>query len=389
MRSLELRYGVNPNQQPARVSASEGALPFEVLNGSPGYINLLDALNAWALVKELQAATGLPSAASFKHVSPAGAAVGQPLTETLARAYLVDDLELSPVAAAYARARGADAMSSFGDCAALSTTCDVSTAMLLKREVSDVIIAPAYEPSALALLSSKKGGKYCVLKIDPDYVPEETERRQVQGLWFEQPRNTMVLDDQLFEQIATQRKDLPESAKRDLLVASIALKYTQSNSVCFAYDGQVIGNGAGQQSRVHCTRLAGDKADNWFLRQHPRTLDLPFKADVSRPERNNAIDRFLLPSLSGPEETAWRQAFETVPQRFTVEEKREWLAAHQGVALSSDAFLPFRDNIDRAAQSGVSYVLQAGGSLRDDEVIAAADEYGMVMALSGVRLFHH
>ena len=389
MAEYALRYGINPHQKPARVTVDGERLPFEVLSGAPGYINLLDALNAWALVRELKAALNLPAAASFKHVSPAGGAVGTPLTPDLARAYFVDDMELSPLAAAYARARGADAMSSFGDCAALSDCCDVATAKLLKREVSDVVVAPDYEPEALAMLAAKKGGKYCVLRIDPDYTPPAIERRQVFGVTFEQPRNDLMLGDELFGNIVTARKELTVSARRDLLVATIALKYTQSNSVCYARDGQVIGNGAGQQSRVHCTRLAGEKADLWFLRQHPRTLGLRFRAGLPRAEKNNAVDRFLLPELSAAENAAWREAFEVVPERLTPDERRAWLDAQSGVALSSDAFFPFRDNLDRAARSGVSYVLEAGGSLRDDEVIAAADEYGMVMGFTGVRLFHH
>ncbi|NUQ00895.1 MAG: phosphoribosylaminoimidazolecarboxamide formyltransferase [Armatimonadetes bacterium] len=389
MKELALRYGVNPHQAPARVVAAGEALPFEVLNGSPGYINLLDALNAWLLVRELKAATGLPAAASFKHVSPAGAAVASPLSATLAQAYLVEDLELSPLASAYARARGADAMSSFGDAAAVSDTLDLATANLLKREVSDLVIAPDYEPAALEVLRAKKGGKYVVLRIDPDYEPPATEQRSVAGVTFEQPRNSKVPDTALWDNIVTARRELPAGAQRDLLVASIALKYTQSNSVCYARDGQVIGNGAGQQSRVHCTRLAGDKADNWFLRQHPRTLGLKFRAGLSRAEKNNAIDRFLLPELSAAEQAAWETAFDEVPARFTSAERHEWLEQQEGVALSSDAFFPFRDNLDRAARSGVSYVVQPGGSLRDDEVIAAADEYHMVMAFSGLRLFHH
>ena len=364
-------------------------MPFEVLSGSPGYINLLDAFNAWMLVRELRASLGLPAATSFKHVSPAGAAVGTPLSPELAKAYFVDDMELTPQAAAYARARGADAMSSFGDCAALSDICDVATAKLLKREVSDVVVAPDYEPEALEILRAKKGGKYVVLKMDPSYKPPSLDRRTVFGVAFEQPRNDCLLADNLFENIVTTDTQLPESARRDLLVATITLKYTQSNSVCYAYDGQVIGNGAGQQSRVHCTRLAGDKADLWWLRQHPRTLAMQFRAGLPRAEKNNAVDRFLLPELSGAEEAAWRGAFEVVPERFTREERRAWLDGRSGVAISSDAFFPFRDNIDRAAASGVKYVLEAGGSLRDDEVIAAANEYGMVMGSTGVRLFHH
>ena len=389
MQELSLRYGVNPNQKPARVFVEDGELPFEVLNGSPGYINLLDALNAWLLVSELKATLGLPAATSFKHVSPAGAAVGTPLSDELARAYFVDDLPLSPLASAYARARGADAMSSFGDCAALSDRVDLATAQILKREVSDVVVAPDYDEDALAMLCAKKGGKYIVLRMKPDFRPPALDRRQVFGVVFEQPRNDVRLDDGLFANVVTRAKDLPAAARRDLLVATITLKYTQSNSVCYAYDGQVIGNGAGQQSRIHCTRLAGDKADNWFLRQHPRTLALRFRPGVGRAERNNAVDRFLLPELSPAEEAAWRTAFEVVPERFTPAEKRAWLDTQSGVAVSSDAFFPFRDNIDRAARSGVSYIVETGGSVRDDEVIAAADEYGMVMAFTGVRLFHH
>lgn len=369
MSELLLRYGVNPHQAPARVHA-EGGLPFEVLNGSPGYINLLDALNAWQLVQELAEATGLPAAASFKHVSPAGAAVGTPLGDSLRAAYLLDPSEeLTPLACAYARARGADAMSSFGDCAALSEPCDLATARLLKREVSDIIIAPGFAPEALELLRAKKGGKYVVLRVDPDYRPPAVEMRQVFGVTFEQPRNDIRLDESLFANIVTQRRDLPAEALRDLLVASITLKYTQSNSVCYAFDGQVIGNGAGQQSRVHCTRLAGDKADLWFLRQHPKALGLAFEPGVSRAERNNRIESYVTD--------------------LSPSERRDWLDQQTGVALSSDAFFPFRDNLDRAAQSGVAYVVEPGGSVRDDEVIAAADEHGMVMAFSGVRLFHH
>lgn len=370
MTELPLRYGVNPHQAPARVHA-EGGLPFEVLNGSPGYINLLDALNAWQLVRELAEATGLPAAASFKHVSPAGAAVGAPLGDALRAAYLIDAAEeLTPLACAYARARGADAMSSFGDCAALSEPCDLATARLLKREVSDIIIAPGYEPEALEMLRAKKGGKYVVLQIDAGYRPPAVETRQVFGVTFEQPRNDRRLDESLFENIVTANRELPAEARRDLLVASITLKYTQSNSVCYAYDGQVIGNGAGQQSRVHCTRLAGDKADLWFLRQHPKALVVSFPPSASRAEKNNLVEAFVATEL-------------------TERERRDWLDQQSGVALSSDAFFPFRDNLDRAARSGVSYVLEPGGSVRDDEVIAAADEYGMVMAFSGVRLFHH
>lgn len=390
MAELTLRYGVNPHQTPARVTCPGDRLPFEVLAGSPGYINLLDALAAWQLVRELEVACGLPAAASFKHVSPAGAAVGTPLSDTLRQAYFIPPGDaLTPLACAYARARGADAMSSFGDCAALSQPCDVATATLLKREVSDGVVAPEYEPEALEILRAKKGGKYVVLRMDPDWQPPELETRSLFGLTFEQPRNAKVLDAGLLANLVTARRELPESAVRDLLVASIALKYTQSNSVCYAYDGQVIGNGAGQQSRVHCTRLAGDKADLWFLRQHPRTLGLRFREGLSRADKNNAVDRFLLPDLSAAEEQAWRQAFDEVPERFTPADRRAWLDQQSGVALASDAFFPFRDNLDRAARSGVSYVVEPGGSLRDDEVIAAADAYGMVMAFSAVRLFCH
>ncbi len=389
MQVLDLRYGVNPHQSPARVYVSEGELPFEVLNGSPGYINLLDALNAWLLVRELAAATGLPAAASFKHVSPAGAAVAVPLAETLRQAYFVAGLDLSPMATAYARARGADAMSSFGDCAACSGTVDVATADLLKREVSDLVIAPDYEPAALEVLRQKKGGKYVVLQARADWTPPTMERREVAGVTFEQPRNDKLLDAAQWANLVTQRHDLTAAEQRDLLIASITLKYTQSNSVCFAYDGQVIGNGAGQQSRVHCTRLAGDKADRWFLRQHPATLGLDFRSGITRAEKNNAVDRYLLPDLSDAEHEAWLHSFATPPARLTAAEQRAWLDQQSGVALSSDAFFPFRDNVDRAARSGVTAIVQPGGSLRDDEVIAAANEYGMAMAFSGVRLFHH
>ncbi len=389
MREMSLRYGLNPHQQPARVVAVGERLPFEVLNGAPGMINLLDALNAWQLVRELRAVLGLPAAASFKHVSPAGAAVAEPLSAELAAAYFVDDLELSPLATAYARARGADAMSSFGDCAALSDTCDVATARLLAREVSDLVLAPDYEPEALEILRAKKGGKYLVLRFDPDYQPPAAEPRTIYGVTLEQPRNDLPLDERLLTNVVTTARELPPAARRDLLLATITLRYTQSNSVCFAVDGQVIGNGAGQQSRVHCTRLAGDKADNWQLRQHPATLGLRFRAGLPRAARNNAVDRFLARDLSPAEEAAWAEAFEVVPARLTDDERRAWLGARRDVALSSDAFFPFRDNLDRAAASGVRYVLQPGGSLRDDEVIAAANEYEMVMALSGTRLFHH
>lgn len=386
---IRLRYGMNPHQTPARVYAKEGALPIKVLNGSPGFINLLDALNSWQLVRELKQVLGLPAAASFKHVSPAGAAVAVPLSETLQRAYFVDDLELSPLAAAYARARGADRMSSYGDWVALSDNVDAATARLISREVSDGLIAPGCDGEALEILSKKKKGKYVVIQVDADYEPEELETREVFGIRFEQKRNSLVPGPDILNNIVTRNKDLPDAARRDLLVATIALKYTQSNSVCFAYDGQVIGIGAGQQSRVHCVRLAAGKADKWYLRQHPAVLGMRFRDDISRPERDNAIDRFLEPELTPAEEKFWAEAFEEVPRRLTAEERREWLDGLSGVALSSDAFFPFRDNIDRARRSGVKYVVQPGGSYRDDEVIRACDDYGMVMAFSGLRLFHH
>lgn len=391
MKELPLRYGVNPHQKPARIYREDGEdLPLEVLGGSPGYINMLDALNAWQLVREMRQTLNLPAAASFKHVSPAGAAVAAPLSPESARACFVDDLNLSPAGVAYARARGADRMSSFGDCAAVSDTVDVSLAKMLKREVSDAIIAPDYEPEALEILKAKKDGKYVVLEIDPDFEPaQEIERREVFGLTFEQGRNTLVPGPDLLENIVTDNKDLDEDARRDLLVATIAVKYTQSNSVCYAKDGQVIGLGAGQQSRIHCTRLAGQKADLWWLRHHPRVLSLPFRKKVKRPDRNNAIEYFLLGGGTREEEKAWQNLFEEIPKRLTEDEQREWLDRLEGVAISSDAFFPFRDNIDRAARSGVKYILQPGGSVRDDIVIEAANEYGMVMAFSGVRWFHH
>lgn len=386
---LTLRYGCNPHQKPARVYVGQGELPIEVLNGSPGYINLLDALNSWSLVSELKGALGLPAAASFKHVSPAGAAVASPMSEAVRKASFVDDLELSDIAVAYARARGADRMSSFGDFAALSDTVDVPTARILSREVSDGVVAPGYEPEALEILKKKRGGKYNIIRIDPAFRPPELERREIYGMTFEQKRNDLVPGPELLKNVVTAQKELPEQAVRDLVVAQIALKYTQSNSVVFAFDGQVIGAGAGQQSRVHCTRLAGDKADRWFLRQHPEVLGLRFAASLKRADKNNAIDLFLEEGLSKAEEDAWRGSFEVVPARLTREQKREYLDAVSGVALASDAYFPFRDSIDRAAQSGVSWVVQPGGSMRDDIVIEACDQYGMVMACSGVRLFHH
>lgn len=388
---LPLRYGCNPHQTPARVlvPGGAGALPFRVLNGAPGYINLLDALNAWQLVRELRRAVGLPAATSFKHVSPAGAAVAVPMGEAVRRASFADDVELSPLATAYARARGADRLSSFGDFAALSDVVDVPTAALLKREVSDGVIAPGYEPAALELLRSKRGGTYCVLEIDPAWEPPATETREVFGVTFEQRRNAVVPGPEHLGKIVTRNQGLPDDARRDLLLALVTLKYTQSNSVCFAAEGQAIGIGAGQQSRVHCTRLAGAKADRWWLRQHPAVLALPFRPDLGRPERNNAIDLFLEEGLSPAEERAWLECFTRPPARLTAAERRRWLDGLQGVSFASDAFLPFRDNVDRAAQSGVRYVSQPGGSVRDDLVIGAADEYGMVMAFSGLRLFHH
>ncbi len=389
MTELPLRYGCNPHQAPARVLVRGGALPFRVLNGAPGYINLLDALNAWQLVRELRRALALPAAASFKHVSPAGAAVAVPMGEAVRRAAFVDDLQLSPLATAYARARGADRLSSFGDFAALSDPVDVATATLLKREVSDGVIAPGYDPAALELLRSKRGGGYCIIEMDPSWEAPETETREVFGVTFEQRRNAVVPGPEHLAKVVTLNQIIPETARRDLIRALITLKYTQSNSVCFATDGQAIGIGAGQQSRVHCTRLAAGKADRWFLRQHPTVLELPFRRDLGRPERNNAVDLFLEEGLSPAEERAWLECFEKPPVRLTAAERRSWLAAQQGVSYASDAFLPFRDNIDRAAQSGVRYVSQPGGSVRDDDVIAAADEYGMAMAFSGLRLFHH
>jgi AICAR transformylase/IMP cyclohydrolase PurH len=386
---LELRYGMNPHQTPARVFMNEGALPFQVLNGRPGYINLLDAFNSWQLVRELKQALGLPAAASFKHVSPAGAAVAVPLSDTLKQAYFVGNVELSPLATAYMRARGADRISSFGDWAALSDVVDVPTAQLLKREVSDGVIAPGYEPEALEILRSKKGGGYRILQIDPDYEPDGIETRQVFGVVMAQQRNTAVPTANDLTNIVTAQNTLPEAAQRDLIVALIALKYTQSNSVCYTLDGQVIGMGAGQQSRIHCTRLAGTKADTWRLRQHPRVLALPFVAKIGRPNRDNAIDQFLLDELTPAEEAIWLENFTASPSRLSRAEKRDWLDQLSGVSLGSDAFFPFRDSIDRAQQSGVSYVAQPGGSIRDDLVIAACDEYGMAMALTETRLFHH
>lgn len=392
MNELELKYGCNPNQKPARIFLQGGGdLPLEVLNGKPGYINFLDALNSWQLVKELKEATGLPAAASFKHVSPAGAAVGLPLSETDKAIYFVDPAaELSPIACAYIRARGADRLCSYGDWAALSDTCDAATAAYLKHEVSDGIIAPDYTPEALEILKSKKKGNYNVVKIDPNYIPAPQEHKDVFGITFEQGRNNFRIDESLLNNLVTENQDLPKEAKIDMIVALITLKYTQSNSVCFAYDGQAIGVGAGQQSRIHCTRLAGSKADTWFLRQHPKTLALPFKPDLGRPNRDNVIDGYI----NGNEEDVcaegiWQNYFTQRPEPLTEEEKREFLAARQNVSLGSDAFFPFPDNIKRALKSGVRYVAQPGGSIRDDLVIEECDKNDMVMAFTGMRLFHH
>jgi len=388
--SLPLRYGTNPQQAPARVfMKSDAELPITVLNGSPGYINLLDALNSWQLVRELKAAINLPAAASFKHVSPSGAAVAAPLSDVLKKIYFVDDLELSPLATAYARARGVDRMSSFGDWIALSDTVNVSTAQLISREVSDGITAPAYEPAALEILKKKKQGKYAVIQIEPTYEPPALETRDLFGVTFEQRRNDRLVTRADLANIVTKNKHLPESAVRDMMIAWITLKYTQSNSVCYTVDGQVIGVGAGQQSRVHCARLAGSKADLWRLRQHPFVLSLPFKPDIKRPDRDNAIDQFLQPDVTEAEKSNWDKVFSESPRQLTVEERRAWLDGMSDIVLGSDAFFPFRDSIDRAAKSGVKYVLQPGGSNRDEDVIAACDEYGMTMVFSGVRLFHH
>ena len=388
---LELKYGCNPNQKPSRIFMEDGSeLPVTVLNGRPGYINFMDALNSWQLVKELKAATGLPSAASFKHVSPAGAAVGLPLSEVERKIYFTGDQELSPLACAYARARGADRMSSYGDFAALSDICDADTANILKPEVSDGIIAPGYTEEALAILKTKKKGNYNVLQMDESYRPNPIERKQVFGITFEQGRNELVIDDAAVSNIVTENKNLPESAKRDLIIALITLKYTQSNSVAYAKNGQVIGVGAGQQSRVHCVRLAGDKADHWWLRQSPKVLNLPFKADIRRPDRDNAIDVYIGNEyMDVLRDGAWQNFFTEQPSVFTEEEKRAWLDQNTGVSLGSDAFFPFGDNIERAKKSGVSYVVEPGGSIRDDNVIETANRYGMVMAFNGIRLFHH
>ena len=391
MKELELKYGCNPNQKPSRIYMEEGELPIQVLNGKPGYINFLDAFNGWQLVSELKKATGLPAATSFKHVSPAGAAVGLPLSDTLAKIYWVDDLgELSPLACAYARARGADRMSSYGDFIALSDVCDVSTANMIKREVSDGVIAPGYEPEALEILKSKKRGNYNVIQIDPAYVPAPIEKKQVFGITFEQGRNELNIDDKFFDNIVTENKELTEEAKRDLAISMITLKYTQSNSVCYVKDGQAIGVGAGQQSRVHCTRLAGQKADNWFLRQSPKVLNLPFKESISRAERDNAIDVYIGDEyMDVLADGNWKKTFTEKPAVFTKEEKRAWLDQMTDVTLGSDAFFPFSDNIERAYKSGVKYIAQPGGSVRDADVIDTCNKYNIAMAFTGIRLFHH
>ena len=391
MKELELKYGCNPNQKPSRIFVENDELPIEVLNGKPGYINFLDAFNGWQLVKELKEATGHPAATSFKHVSPAGAAIGLPLSDVEKKIYWVDDLgDLSPLACAYARARGADRMSSFGDFISLSDVCDVDTANMIKREVSDGVIAPGYEPEALEILKTKKKGNYNIIKIDPAYKPDPIERKQVFGITFEQGRNEMPIDEEFLGKLVTENKDVPEDAKRDLIIALITLKYTQSNSVCYVKGGQAIGIGAGQQSRIHCTRLAGQKADNWLLRQCPKVLNLPFKEDVGRPNRDNAIDVYMSDDYADVlEDGQWQQFFTEQPEPLTREEKREWLDKMDGVALGSDAFFPFSDNVQRAHRSGVKYIAQPGGSIRDDLVIEACNEYGIAMYFSGMRLFHH
>ena len=391
MKELKLKYGCNPNQIPARIFMQSGAdLPITVLNGRPGYINFLDAFNSWQLVRELRRATGLPAAASFKHVSPAGAAVGLPLTDTLKKIYSVEGMELSPLACAYARARGADRMSSFGDFVALSDVCDKATALVLQHEVSDGVIAPGYEPEALEILSAKKKGKYNVIQIDPAYEPEELETKQVFGITFEQKRNNDHITEELLQNRPTKNKEIPENARRDLLIAMITLKYTQSNSVCYVKDGQTIGVGAGQQSRIHCTRLAGDKADKWWLRQCPKVLNLPFKADIRKPDRDNTIDVYTSDDWEDVlADGVWENFFTEKPEPMTREERKAWIAKNTGVALGSDAFFPFGDNIERAHRSGVEYIAQTGGSIRDDNVIETCDKYNIAMAMTGVRLFHH
>ena len=389
-KEIALKYGCNPNQKPSRIYVEDGELPVTVLNGKPGYINFLDALNSWQLVKELKEATGLPSAASFKHVSPADAAVGLPLSETDRKIYFVDEEELSPIACAYVRARGADRMSSYGDWAALSDVCDADTARLLKKEVSDGVIAPGFTEEALEILRQKKKGNYNVVQIDPDYVPEEIEHKQVFGITFEQGRNNIKIDESLLTNIISENKNLPESAKRDLMIALIALKYTQSNSVAYAKDGQCIGIGAGQQSRVHCVRLAGNKADNWWLRQNPKVLALPFKQGIRRADRDNTIDVYISDEYEDVlRDGTWENFFETKPEVLTKEEKMEWLSKMNGVSLASDAFFPFGDNIERAHKSGVEFIVEPGGSIRDDNVIDTCNRYNMTLVFNGVRLFHH
>ena len=391
MKEMELKYGCNPNQKPSRVFMEDGTeLPIEVICGRPGYINLLDALNGWQLVKELKKATGLPAATSFKHVSPAGAAVGVELSDTLKQIYFTDDVELTPLASAYARARGADRMSSFGDFISLSDECDKATALLIKKEVSDGVIAPGYSDEALEILKAKKNGNYCILKIDPDYVPAPVERKQVFGVTFEQGRNELDINTKLLSNVVTDNKELPDEAKRDLMISLITLKYTQSNSVCYVKDGQAIGIGAGQQSRIHCTRLAGNKADIWWLRQSPQVLELQFVDGIRRADRDNTIDVYISDEHDDVlREGTWQKLFKVKPEVFTKEQQREWLAKNENVALGSDAFFPFGDNIERAKKSGVKYIAQPGGSVRDDNVIETCNKYGMAMCFTGIRLFHH
>ena len=391
MKELELKYGCNPNQKPSRIFMNEGELPIEVLNGKPGYINFMDAFNGWQLVKELKAATGLPAATSFKHVSPAGAAIGRPLSDIEAKIYWVDDLgELTQLAAAYARARGADRMSSYGDFIALSDVCDVCTANVIKREFSDGIIAPGYEPEALEILKEKKKGAYAIIQIDPEYVPEEIERKEVFGITFEQGRNELVIDDEFFANVVTKNKDIPKEIKDDMAIAMITLKYTQSNSVCYVTNGQAIGIGAGQQSRIHCTRLAGSKADNWLLRQSPQVLNLPFKDGLKRAERDNAIDLYIGEDyMDVLADGKWENIFTEKPEVFSASDKQKWLSLATDITLGSDAFFPFDDNVERAARSGVKYIAQPGGSIRDQDVIDTCDRLGIAMCFTGLRLFHH
>ena len=389
MTELELKYGCNPNQKPSRIFMEEGALPLEVLNGKPGYINFMDALNSWQLVKALKKATGLPAAASFKHVSPAGAALGLPLTDTERKMYLAPEGDFSPIACAYIRARGADRLCSFGDWAALSDTCDADTARYLALEVSDGVIAPDYTPEALEILRQKRKGGYSVVKMDPDYEPAPIERRSIYGITFEQGYNDLAIGEEMLQNIVTKNRELPPQAKHDMLLALLTLKYTQSNSVCYVKDGMTIGVGAGQQSRIHCTRLAGNKADIWWLRQHPQVLELPFVPDIRRPDRDNAIDLYIADSTAFTQGGGWEGTFTVCPPVFSPEMKGEWIAGMSGVTLGSDAFFPFGDNVERARQSGVQYIAQPGGSIRDQQVIDTCDRYGMVMCFTGVRLFHH